>query len=131
MEQGPCRGRAERRRERRAAWRRDAALHLDITHGVHHDVAMRTTLTLDDDVAKELKAATRHGGRSLKEVVNEALRRGLRLGAKPGPGMPRFTVEPFSSPFQPGVDPTRLNQVLDELGTEDFLARLEREKTSR
>ena len=36
---------------------------------------MRTTLTLDDDVAAKLKAAARH--RPFREVVNEALRAGL------------------------------------------------------
>jgi hypothetical protein len=36
---------------------------------------MRTTLTLDDDVAVKLKAAARH--RPLRIVVNEALRAGL------------------------------------------------------
>jgi hypothetical protein len=38
---------------------------------------VRTTLTLDDDVAAKLKAAARRDGRPFKEVVNEALRRGL------------------------------------------------------
>ena len=38
---------------------------------------MRTTLTLDDDVAAELDRLRRQRGSSLKEVVNEALRRGL------------------------------------------------------
>ena len=38
---------------------------------------MRTTLTLDDDVAAKLKAESRRAGRSFREVVNETLRRGL------------------------------------------------------
>jgi len=37
---------------------------------------MRTTLSLDDDVATRLEAL-RQGQRSLKQVVNEALRAGL------------------------------------------------------
>ena len=37
---------------------------------------MRTTLTLDDDVAVRLERLRRQG-RTLKEVVNEALRAGL------------------------------------------------------
>jgi hypothetical protein len=97
-------------------------VHLDINNSLHHDVIVRTTLTLDDDVARELEATMRRTGRRLKEVVNEALRRGLRMG-KPSARPPPFRVEPFSSPFQPGVDPARLNQLLDELETEDFLAR--------
>jgi hypothetical protein len=38
---------------------------------------MRTTLTLDDDVAAKLKAEARRAGRPFRDVVNEALRRGL------------------------------------------------------
>jgi hypothetical protein len=38
---------------------------------------MRTTLTLDDDVAAKLKAESRRAGRPFRDVVNEALRRGL------------------------------------------------------
>jgi hypothetical protein len=38
---------------------------------------MRTTLTLDDDVAARLKAQSRRAGRPFREVVNETLRRGL------------------------------------------------------
>jgi hypothetical protein len=38
---------------------------------------VRTTLTLDDDVARLLERARRRLGRSLKQLVNEALRVGL------------------------------------------------------
>jgi hypothetical protein len=38
---------------------------------------MRTTLTLDDDVAARLKAESRRAGRPFREIVNETLRRGL------------------------------------------------------
>jgi hypothetical protein len=38
---------------------------------------MRTTLTLDDDVAASLKAESRRAGRPFREIVNETLRRGL------------------------------------------------------
>ena len=39
---------------------------------------MRTTLSLDDDVAELLKRARRSRKASLKKVINEALRQGLR-----------------------------------------------------
>ena len=38
---------------------------------------MRTTLTLDDDVAAKLKAESRRAGRPFREILNETLRRGL------------------------------------------------------
>jgi hypothetical protein len=47
---------------------------------------MRTTLTLDDDVAVKLKTEARRAGRPFREIVNETLRRGLasrRAAAKP------------------------------------------------
>ncbi|MEL6339491.1 MAG: DUF2191 domain-containing protein [Myxococcota bacterium] len=40
---------------------------------------MRTTVTLDDDVAEKLKAEERRSGRSFKETLNATLRRGLAL----------------------------------------------------
>ena len=47
---------------------------------------MRTTLTLDDDVAAKLKAESRRVGRPFREIVNEALRLGL---AQRRPAAPR------------------------------------------
>jgi len=39
---------------------------------------MRTTLTLDDQLARELKEIARRAGKPFKEIVNETLRNGLR-----------------------------------------------------
>ena len=45
---------------------------------------MRTTLTIDDDVAVQLERVRRSLDLSLKDLVNDALRRGLReMSAKP------------------------------------------------
>ncbi len=38
---------------------------------------MRTTLTIDDDLAIELERLRRKGNLSFKELVNDVLRRGL------------------------------------------------------
>jgi predicted transcriptional regulator len=51
---------------------------------------MRTTLTLDDDVAARLKAAVRKQRRPFKALVNEALRGGLDAMENP-----RASREPF------------------------------------
>jgi hypothetical protein len=56
---------------------------------------MRTTLTLDDDVAAKLKEEMRRSGRSFKETVNTVLRNGLNVPKKK-------KIEPFS------VNPKRL-----------------------
>ncbi len=39
---------------------------------------MRTTLTIDEDVAVQLKRLRRERDANFKDLVNEALRRGLR-----------------------------------------------------
>ena len=51
---------------------------------------MRTTLSLDDDVAVMIERIRARGGRSLKDVVNEALRRGLRQMEEPEPDRPAY-----------------------------------------
>lgn len=38
---------------------------------------MRTTVTLDEDVAAKLRAEARSGGKPFKQALNDALRRGL------------------------------------------------------
>jgi hypothetical protein len=75
---------------------------------------MRTTLTLDPDVAQRIEQEVRRKGKTLKTVVNEALRAGLGLkqeirGPKP------FRVEPHDFGFNPGIDLDKMNQLVDEL----------------
>ncbi|MBX3743960.1 MAG: hypothetical protein KF833_01495 [Verrucomicrobiae bacterium] len=82
---------------------------------------VRTTLTLDPEVADRLKQEAALGKRSFKVIVNEALRKGLGMEAPRR--APRFRVQPHSSRLQPGVDPTRLNQLVDELDVEAFVAK--------
>lgn len=91
---------------------------------------MRTTLTLDEDVAGQLRELSRHSGESFKEVVNATLRRGLR-GEKTAHRLPRFKVEPKACGFRPGVDVLRLNRLNDELELEDFQRKLTQEVAER
>jgi len=86
---------------------------------------MRTTLTLDQDVAARLKQLMRTSGQGMKAVVNEGLRRGLGLeGRREAP--PRFEVEPHSFGFKPGIDLDRMNQLVDELEAEEVARKLRR-----
>jgi hypothetical protein len=57
---------------------------------------MRTTLTLDPDVAALLKEALRARETSLKQVVNEALREALPRLGKPAPGRRPYRIRPVS-----------------------------------
>ncbi|MFM7514154.1 MAG: CopG family transcriptional regulator [Cyanobium sp.] len=76
---------------------------------------MRTTLTLDDDLAEALNRAARLTGRSFKAVVNDTLRRGLAQSGSGTAKLEPFVVEPQSCGWMPGIDPLRLNQLLDGL----------------
>ena len=86
---------------------------------------MRTTLTLDPAVAARLKSEMRRTGKSLKAVVNDALRRGLGQGGRT-PRAPRFEVRPHAFGVKPGIDLDRMNQVVDELESEAALRKLRR-----
>ena len=56
---------------------------------------MRTTLTIDDDVAAVLERLRRARDASLKDLINEALRRGLKeMSARPKQREP-FRTQPF------------------------------------
>ena len=57
---------------------------------------MRTTLTLDDDVAARLKAAARKQRRPFKHLVNEALRGGLGVFDHPRPARRPFRTKGFA-----------------------------------
>ena len=82
---------------------------------------MRTTLTIDDDVAQALKNLSRTRGASFKSVVNEVLRRGLMAGELPSAPREPFKVRSARRGFRPGVDPLKLNQLADALESERFL----------
>jgi hypothetical protein len=80
---------------------------------------VRTTLTLDDDLARRLQALAREQGRPFKEVTNEAIRRGLSTGEAQVAGAKRFRVRPKACGFRSGVDPLKLNQIYDDLEITD------------
>ena len=89
--------------------------HLDRLQWKHHDAPMRTTLTLDDDLVTKLKELAHQQGRTFKEAVNAAIRRGLTGPLPSTRRTKRFHVKTFHSAFRPGVDPLKLNQLADEL----------------
>ena len=82
---------------------------------------MRTTLTLDDDLADALRQRAKLLDLPFKQVVNETLRRGLAPEARED--RPVFRVRPLRGGFRPGIDPLKLNQLNDELETQAFIGR--------
>lgn len=80
---------------------------------------MRTTVTLEPDVHARIEAYARQARTSFRAALNEVLRRGLVAGeASPNVA---FRVVPHEGLFVPGIDPSRLNQLLDELEVDDFV----------
>lgn len=80
---------------------------------------MRTTVTLDPDVAAKLKRLAHATRRSFKATLDEVLRRGLSAQERAATQRP-FVVKPHAGGFRAGVDPAKLNQLLDQLDAEEF-----------
>ena len=80
---------------------------------------MRTTLTLDEDVADFLREQARLQNKPFKQMVNDTLRRGMSPALRED--RPVFRVTPLRGGFRAGVDPLKLNQLNDELETEEFI----------
>lgn len=76
---------------------------------------MRTTITLDDDVAAKLKAEVRRSGRSFKETLNEALRRGLLPRRSPGPHRPFRIQARDLGALRPGLSLDDVAGLLDRV----------------
>jgi hypothetical protein len=81
---------------------------------------MRTTVTLDADVAQRLQEIARQKRLSFKRVLNDAIRRGL--SAPEQADAPRFVVTPHAGGFRPGVDRGKLNHLADVLEVSDFMS---------
>jgi hypothetical protein len=86
---------------------------------------MRTTLTLDPDVAMKLKKRMDEEKLTLKETVNQTLRFGFKAVAKEKKRAP-FKVIPHSFGFKPGIDQNKLNQLVDELEAEEYVRKMSR-----
>lgn len=82
---------------------------------------MRTTLTLDPDVAQLLKEEAHRQRKAFKEVVNDAIRRGL-APRRQRPSK-RYTVRPHRTRVLPGIDLAGFNQLADELEDDALLAK--------
>ena len=80
-------------------------------------------MTLDDDLAEQLKEAAHRLKKPFKTVLNESLRRGLS-GEKPLAPMDRFVVHPHHGGLKPGFDETSFNKLADELEDEEIMKKL-------
>jgi hypothetical protein len=74
---------------------------------------MRTTLTLEDSIATQLRRLAHNRQTSLKDTVNQALELGLRQMTASAAPKPYRTRARRLGAFR-GIDPTRLGQIDDE-----------------
>jgi hypothetical protein len=81
---------------------------------------MRTTLTLDPDVARLIEEAVHRERRPTKQVVNDALRRGL--APSPSSTPEPYQLVPHKSSLQPGLDLSGFNRLADQLEDDAILA---------
>jgi hypothetical protein len=81
---------------------------------------MRTTLTLEPDVARLIEEEAHRRRKPMKQIVNEALRRGLSPRALARPKR-RFTVRPHRTTLRPGIDAASFNRLADDLEDEALL----------
>jgi hypothetical protein len=74
---------------------------------------VRTTLSLDDDVARLLDKETKRSGASFKQAVNHYLRLGLAAAKRPT--RKPFVVTPRKLGLPPGLTYDNVEQLLDAL----------------
>ena len=95
---------------------------------------MRSTLTIDPDVAQLLAQTVARVKKPFKQVVNEALRRGLSA-PEIVPSAP-FKVTPYALGWNAALDPAGFNQLADDFAVDDYielqrrLSSIERSKQS-
>lgn len=79
---------------------------------------MRTTLTIDVDVESLLEQEVQRSRKPLKQVVNEALRRGLTRGSTK---RHKLTLRVYDSRLRPGYDSAAFNRLADEVEDDETL----------
>jgi hypothetical protein len=86
---------------------------------------MRTTVTLDPDVAAKLKAVARERGISFKQALNGAVRAGLGGQRKATRAFTQY-AQPMG--LRPGFNLDKALQLAGALEDEEIVRRLERRK---
>ena len=88
---------------------------------------MRTTLTLDDSLANQLKKLANHEGKSFKEIVHKTLLIGLQHDNLPQPQ--GYQLTPVSlGELRSGVNLDKSLQLADDLEDSAILQKLEQRK---
>jgi hypothetical protein len=75
---------------------------------------VRTTLTIDDDIARLVEQEVRKSGDSFKGTVNRLLREGLMASREPAPTKP-FVITPIAMGLPPGLSYDSIPELLEEI----------------
>lgn len=75
---------------------------------------MRTTLTIDDDIAALVEQEVKRSGDSFKGTVNRLLRQGLVAAREPRPKK-QFVVKPRKMGLRPGMSYDSIPKLLEEV----------------
>ncbi len=76
---------------------------------------MRTTISLDDDVAARLKSEIRRSGRSFKDVVNEYLRLGFHAKKNHQTKRPFRIKTRDLGDLRPGLSLNNIGELLEQI----------------
>jgi len=89
---------------------------------------MRTTLTIDEHLARDLKEIAHRSGKPFKQVVNETLHAGLNARRAPGRAR-RYRLKPASlGQALPGIDLDKASQLADSIEDAEIVRKLELRK---
>ncbi len=80
---------------------------------------MRTTITLDDDVLGRARTLASVSHETFRRVINEALRAGLDVVAKPTVQKP-YRTRPHKMGLREGVSLDRIQDVLSQFDGEEY-----------
>ncbi len=81
--------------------------------------SVRTTLAIEEDISARLKAEVRRSGNSFKQVVNEALRRGMD---SPPPALPArpFPILVRDLGLKPGYSYDNVWELIEQIEGPDY-----------
>ena len=84
---------------------------------------MRTTLTIDDDLVRELREKAYKTGSPFKEVVNKVIRVGLKEIDNQTPSKP-YKCKSYSLGYPPSADLDHALDLADRLESEEIARKL-------
>ena len=89
---------------------------------------MRTTLTIEDRIARDLKQIAHRSGKPFKVVVNETLQAGL-AASQERPKPKRYRLRPASlGSVRPGIDLDKALTLADSLEDAELARKIELRK---